>query len=64
MDLWLLAGCSCLLTLLHHPIAEALTASHSATTPLPTPQVSAKVFLISLSRSANLAPILEETPEI
>ena len=25
LDLLLLAGCSCLITLLHHPVAEALT---------------------------------------
>ena len=28
LDLLLLAGCSCLLTLLHHPVAEALQSHH------------------------------------
>ncbi|MBD2021013.1 hypothetical protein H6F43_12570 [Leptolyngbya sp. FACHB-36] len=36
LDLLLLAGCSCLLTLLHHPIADGLQSSTSVsrTTPI------------------------------
>ncbi|NJP10840.1 MAG: hypothetical protein HC866_16325 [Leptolyngbyaceae cyanobacterium RU_5_1] len=30
LDLFLLAGCSCLLTVLYHPVAEALQAHHSS----------------------------------
>jgi hypothetical protein len=29
LDLFLLAGCSCLLTLLYHPVAEAFSGSES-----------------------------------
>ncbi len=30
LDLLLLAGCSCLLTVLYHPVAEALQSAHTA----------------------------------
>jgi hypothetical protein len=33
LDLILLAGCSCLLALLYHPIAEALPQAQAMTTP-------------------------------
>ena len=32
LDLLILAGCSCLLTLLYHPVAEALQTNPSSTT--------------------------------
>ncbi len=32
LDLLLLAGCSCLLTLLHHPVTEAIQAQSPART--------------------------------
>lgn len=59
LDLALLAGCSCLLTLVYHPVADAL-ASHAAKAPL---QASTSTSSSSTSQPGLTAPTLPTLPE-
>jgi hypothetical protein len=57
LDLLLLAGCSCLLTVLYHPVSEALQISHSVNSSQP-----AAITQINTTSSNQSGPIHTTLP--
>ncbi len=56
VDLLVLAGCSCLMTLLHHPVAEALRSHATVGSVQPMPAQTQRTGAVTLHLSLAMPP--------